>query len=1138
MTRLLAYADVHLGSGAKYGVKPGDRLADQAAALERIVDLAIDRQVDAVLNAGDTFHGPAVAPEEYAVFQTAFRRLKEAGIPHLVCLGNGKHDCAMRDVSAPAVIADVAEVFTAPSLRIVGDTYVAILPWVHYGRLVAEADGGNRGEIMVEAAEKLIDVARGLRAGVPDGAPCVLMTHFSISGAALPNGLPVADLREPILPLVDLESQGWDAVVAGHIHRRQFLSSGTFDIGPIVFYTGSLLPVDFSEATLDHGATIIDVYADGTVDTEFVPVESRPFVDLTCDLTDGGDLNHTIACDYDGAVVKLSYRATAEQERRIDHGALERAILEAGASKVYAIVATIERDTRARIKGVDEGMAPLDALRAWTLANDVTGTPAEQLDTLTEGYLARIGATAASVSGGLTPLLARARNYRSFSDVEFQFPYGLVAMVGSNGAGKSSVINLVDLCLFAGRGELADLIRTGEDDMEISLVFESGGETYRVRRGLRRGKSQTVDLEIAHTDMGPNAQESWEPISRESADATNRAIVEITGLTRATFRASVYLRQRDRSSFTDCGAAARKATLIEIIGLEEWEQLLTLAKADLAEAQTQIAELDRSIELAEHAVGEKSTVEAQLAEARARAESAAGVIATAEAAIEAAQTHAAAAASGAERVRALEAEFAAARTVEEALRARLSDAALAEDARKATQLRLVETAQVAEGVAELEARVAELRGMKAKADAALAERAAIEREALTLRADVERRGRDLRVQDSALASLRQKARLLREHDDDSQTCDRCEQHLGAEARVRALASYDTEIADVARAVADETGAVGLLAIRAKDAADRAEQVSVPEVVDPAPVEAELVKARAAVEARASLTAQLQAHAERAAGLPRLQEEHGRAAAACLVAEQAVADAKSGLVDTAAFEAEIATARNLIAGTRAAAQAATELIGRSVGQLEQIAAAETKLVDDTADREQWRARADLLHVACRAYGRDGVPALIVENSAIPQLEETINRLLREFETSYTVELRTQRERKNDTLAETLDIVVYDRDSPRPLETGYSEGEQSVIALCCRLALEELLRSYGRRSSVLMIDEIEFLSQERQLLMVDVLRGILDQFDAVLLITHSPVVAESCDRQIRFVKHDDVSRIDTATLAPVELEAVAA
>lgn len=734
---------------------------------------------------------------------------------------------------------------------------------------------------------------------------------------------------------------------------------------------------------------------------------------------------------------------------------------------------------------------------------------------------------------GLKPITVRARNYRSFPELDFAFPTGLVAFVGDNGCGKSSTVNLVDVCLYAGRGELADLIRTGEDAMEISLVFESAGSTYRVRRSLKRGGSQKVDLEARLFE----SPEQWEPISLANAEETNRRIVEIIGLSRATFRASVFLRQRDRSSFTDCGAAARKHTLIEIIGLEEWERLLEAAKRLAASDEAGLAAVERRAEVATQAVADRESVADRLAANRALAEQAAAAVTAIEVSVDAAVQAVSDNATAAERVRTIEAELGAAGVAHRSAMGLTAAAREAGEKRSLAQAQLAEVAELAARVPDLEVRALEMRASKAKADTALAERSALEEKAASLATELERRTREHRANQDKANELHAKAFQLREHPSDEQTCEKCGNHLDADSRTRLIASYLQECATITESLEPDRLSLAETASKLEVLRAQAGEVSVPEVVDPTPVEAELAKARAAVEARARLTAELQAHAEKAAPLPRLEEELFAAAAAVEAASDRLAEARLAVGDTAALAAAVDTARRNLQTERSEAARLAEQIARDTAATERIEAADKQLAEIAVERETVQTRLDVLRVACKAYGRDGVPALVVENSAIPQMEDIANELLQQFETSYRIEFRTQRELKNESVAETLDIIVHDGVDDRPLET-YSEGEQSAIAIVCRVALERLLRSRGKRSTALLIDEPEFLSEHRSLLLVEILRRLAADLDTVILVTHNSAAAESCDRKIVFVKESDTSRIAGQTSVQPEREAVAA
>lgn len=79
------------------------------------------------------------------------------------------------------------------------------------------------------------------------------------------------------------------------------------------------------------------------------------------------------------AIVRLRYTATAEQARRIDQRNLRDALYAAGAHKVYAIEATVKRETRARVRKLDEKVDDLTALDLWMAANEISGATAQAM---------------------------------------------------------------------------------------------------------------------------------------------------------------------------------------------------------------------------------------------------------------------------------------------------------------------------------------------------------------------------------------------------------------------------------------------------------------------------------------------------------------------------------------------------------------------------------------------------------------------------------------------------------------------------------------------------------------------------------------------------------------------------------------
>ena len=141
---------------------------------------------------------------------------------------------------------------------------------------------------------------------------------------------------------------------------------------------------------------------------------------------------------------------------------------------------------------------------------------------------------------------------------------------------------------------------------------------------------------------------------------------------------------------------------------------------------------------------------------------------------------------------------------------------------------------------------------------------------------------------------------------------------------------------------------------------------------------------------------------------------------------------------------------------------------------------------------------------RAFGKDGVPALLIEQ-ALPQIEEKANELLdRLSDGQMSIRFVTQTEykdKKRDDLRETLEIQISDGAGIRAYEM-YSGGEAFRVNFAIRLALSEILaQRKGARLQTLVIDE-GFGSQDtlgRQRL-VEAINLVKDDFAKILVITH--------------------------------------
>jgi len=144
----------------------------------------------------------------------------------------------------------------------------------------------------------------------------------------------------------------------------------------------------------------------------------------------------------------------------------------------------------------------------------------------------------------------------------------------------------------------------------------------------------------------------------------------------------------------------------------------------------------------------------------------------------------------------------------------------------------------------------------------------------------------------------------------------------------------------------------------------------------------------------------------------------------------------------------------------------------------------------------------------AFGKNGLPALIIE-TAIPELEAEANDLLaRMTDGRMSLRLSTQREKISGGFAETLDIEIADERGTRGYEL-YSGGEAFRINFALRIALSKLLaRRAGAQLQALFIDE-GFGSQDEdgRDKLVDAINTIQSDFDLILVITHIDELRDS-------------------------------
>ena len=203
------------------------------------------------------------------------------------------------------------------------------------------------------------------------------------------------------------------------------------------------------------------------------------------------------------------------------------------------------------------------------------------------------------------------------------------------------------------------------------------------------------------------------------------------------------------------------------------------------------------------------------------------------------------------------------------------------------------------------------------------------------------------------------------------------------------------------------------------------------------------------------------------------------------------------------------------------------LGGAKQRVDVLATQRTRRAEFEKERETLQQRIVQHKTLERAFGKDGVPALLIEQ-ALPQIEEKANELLdRLSDGQMSIRFVTQAEykdKKRDDLRETLEIQISDGAGLRSYEM-YSGGEAFRVNFAIRLALSEILaQRKGARLQTLVIDE-GFGSQDelgRQRL-VEAINLVKDDFAKIIVITHLDELKDAFPTRIEVEKTERGSMV---------------
>lgn len=290
MIRILHTADWHIGQT----LRGFSREHEHRKVFERLEEIVVERDVDALLIAGDVFDSQSPSGEAQQLFYDTLARLSRAHPRMAMIIVAGNHDAAGR-LEAPQPVLE------AFNIRVVGNVRR------REGRVeaarhlvpITDASGALAAHVLAvsyptasclpnltrldgEAGSPVIAGVRSLYAelvstlrGQMDGMPFVLTGHLHVAGGIESEGAERRILvggQHAVPP--DVFPTEASYVALGHLHKAQAVGRET------VRYCGSLIPLSATEIPYPHGVTFVSI--DGkTVQSEHISIDRPvPFVRL------------------------------------------------------------------------------------------------------------------------------------------------------------------------------------------------------------------------------------------------------------------------------------------------------------------------------------------------------------------------------------------------------------------------------------------------------------------------------------------------------------------------------------------------------------------------------------------------------------------------------------------------------------------------------------------------------------------------------------------------------------------------------------------------------------------------------------------------------------------------------------------
>ena len=595
--KILHTADWHLGNFPCPASKDKQnlRFLDICAYIEYLITEANNQQPDLIIIAGDIFHQAKTWSDRgLQETETIIKYIDELGkiAPTYVLRGTPNHDGKTHFSLLSTALANRDNIFIIDEACVkIADNKAAIafVPIFDKNTFRAGSDEtldkeAENNFFSAKVRDAILDLKR--EADKYD-LPTILVTHYTVLGAALPNNKTSIFANNDVVidPVTLIQSDYW-LTCLGHIHKPQQLESC-----PSAFYSGSLCALNFNDEQDPHGFYIHTINNKNDIQSEFIETPSRKFKtfffndnDLTTIISRDYNLTGIVDNSFAGYIIRVIYSCMDTTNKALNKAAFEKALYSFTEAFYIQEITPAEIAVSVDKTAMHNNTGILDNLANYlnnekVLHGSISDAQIQSCLELAQPLIDEISAnqTANHSVGVFTPIEIEVKNYRNYKHAVFNYDdIHFCVINGDNGAGKSSLFMdaMIDALFEEPReGEISGWINNDANirSGSIKLTFAIGDNVYKVTR--TRQKSGKATLNIAQLMIDENDEEVWVDMSEDKIRDTQAVINKIVGMDVLTLKSCGLIMQDGYGLFLQADKAVRMDILSTILGLGIYNEL-------------------------------------------------------------------------------------------------------------------------------------------------------------------------------------------------------------------------------------------------------------------------------------------------------------------------------------------------------------------------------------------------------------------------------------------------------------------------------------------------------------------------------------------------------------------------------------